>query len=102
MNIVIYSMSYKGQVFYIGKSKRLEYRKKEHIKKDSWCNSNHIAFVKMILSNGELPDYNILYHCTNETAKEAEIFYIKACVEKGIKLTNVAHNPRSNRIIIHQ
>lgn len=96
-NWYVYTLSHKGNTFYVGITRNLIKRYKCHCTYPYENTHNYIHWIK---EAGELPGIHIL-NCflTQREAEGAETSLIRHFIHIGNKLCNVDINPPYNRII---
>lgn len=88
---IIYSISTKGEVFYIGRTCNLRRRKNEHLREShKKYNTYKVNKIKKLQKLGEPIEFNILHENLNyDDSVRLEIEEIKLHKEKGYVLTNL-------------
>ena len=87
MKKFVYSLSHNGQVFYIGCTKDIHKRYKQHIK-HTWQPTANAKYIADLLQQGIFPEINIIDYLPECEAMVKEIVLIKMFNKAGQKLTN--------------
>jgi DNA-binding NarL/FixJ family response regulator len=98
--INIYALKDNGSIFYIGKCKDVKKRMAAHIRGSLDDGSPKSRRIAKILSEGRLPELEILKICEDYDGLEQEKKMIAFYVSKGADITNIQHNkyPTLNEI----
>lgn len=96
----LYTLSYKGDIFYVGISKDPEARYKQHCGYIGNAGLSPSEFIHWIIENNELPNLTIVNHFNAKSAALiAEYSLIKYFVSINHKLCNLDPNPIYNQRI---
>lgn len=90
----VYQLSFDGIVFYIGSTKQPVKRFKQHC----GCTDGATChLIHWIVVNNKLPEFKIIYHCTDKWAAEHyEYTLIRQFIDKRHKLCNIDGNNLDN------
>lgn len=92
--VKIYTLSdpRSGEIRYVGKTtNHLKYRLSAHLSEATYADTttHKIRWIRLLISQGALPEITLIEECSPENWKEREIFWVAEGKRRGWNLTNI-------------